>query len=143
MPWVHAETLQPVAPMKAFPGLTEQPWQLMITEVPGLSMSETGEPAFSFDRRVIDDMPAEFAGIPAWIAHPTFMCINLVDSTIYYVAFPDGPDKMTLILRLMVPKDAAEKYFAGDPEIAAQVEQYAEGVPPFILEDNKICELQH
>lgn len=145
VPWVHAETFQPVAPMKGwvcFPDLTEQPWQLFVGQFPELSFSDTAEPLFPFDPR-INDISDDFKGMPIWLGYPTFMCINAVDSTIYYVAYPDGPEKMTLILRLMVHKDIAQKYFDGDPEIAPQVQQYGTNTEIFIAEDNKISEVQH
>lgn len=145
VPWVHAETFQEITPMKCwafFPDLTDQPWQLFVGQVPEISMSDTGEALFPFNPE-LKNLPDEFAGMPIWLGHPTFMCINAVDSTVYYVAYPDGPEKTTIILRLMVPGEVAQKYFDGDPEIVPQVQQYARNTEIFIDEDNKIGELQH
>jgi len=144
LPWVHAETFQAVAPMKGwkdFPDFTTQPWEIMIGQYPEMAMSDSGKPLFPFNPELLN-LPIEYQGMPIWLAYPTFMCIPSIDATVYYVAFPDGPEKTRIMLRLCVPGETAERYHAGDPEIVPQVEQYARNTEAFIAEDNVICEMQ-
>jgi hypothetical protein len=80
--------------------------------------------------------------MPVWCAFPTFMCLPAVDATLYYVAFPDGPEKTTVMMRLCLPNEVADAYDAGDPAIVPKVEEYVKNADEFIAEDNHICEVQ-
>jgi hypothetical protein len=87
-------------------------------------------------------MPPEYDGMPIWLTYPTFMVIPIVDCMIYYVAYPRGPEHCDVSLRLCLPAEAAEKLAAGDPKTVEAAEQYARNTETFILEDNKVCQMQ-
>lgn len=144
VPWVHGPTFQPVAPLKSWvdmPDITDQPWGLMVGQVPGLSMSDSGDALLGANPD-LTDIPVEYDGMPVWLGYPTLMMVIAVDCFVYYVAIPKGPEKCEVLLKLCVPKEAAEKYFAGDPEMVKTIEMYARNSETFILEDNRISALQ-
>lgn len=144
VPWVHAETFQPVTPLKDwhdFPDISDQPWSVMIGQTPGVSLSDNADALFPISPDLAD-MPPEFDGMPIWLVYPTFMVIPVVDCMIYYVAHPRGPERCDIKLRLCLPEEVAEKYWAGDPEIIEGAGQYARNTEAFILEDNKVTQMQ-
>jgi choline monooxygenase len=145
IPWVHPETFQLLTPMKnwaEYPDITEQPWAIMIGQNPGLSFSDTGDALFPVSPE-LSDLPVEYDGMPIWLAYPSMMVIPVVDALIYYVAFPEGPEKCRVILRLAVPAESAAAYAEGsDPEVIAAVEEYARNAEGFLAEDNKVCQQQ-
>ncbi|MEA2331014.1 MAG: hypothetical protein QOH58_1152 [Thermoleophilaceae bacterium] len=144
VPWVHAETFQPDVPMKDwvdFPDISDQPWDLQLAQLPLYTFSDSGQPLFPYNP-ALNDLPKDFAGLPVWCVYPSFMCLPAADATLYYVAFPDGPEKTTVMMRLCLPNDVADAYEAGDPDTVPKVEEYVRNSGEFILEDNRICELQ-
>lgn len=141
VPWVHKDTLNPVMPMKGwktFPEVTE-PWEMMWGEFPNLSWSEEGKALFP-EIETLDERNK--AGMPLFLVYPTFMCIPAVDCTFYYLAYPEGPEKMRLFLRFAFPRKTAELIKSGDPEAVAKAEEYYAGVDVFIPEDNVVSEKQ-
>jgi choline monooxygenase len=145
IPWIHPETFQLLTPLKhwiEFPELTEgQPWALMVGQNPGLTFSETGDALFPVTPDLKDLEPA-YDGMPIWLAYPTFMVIPTADAIVYYVAYPEGPEKTRIQLWLCLPEQAVEAWKAGDPEVTKAVEEYAGGCEMFIAEDNNVCEMQ-
>lgn len=145
VPWVHAETFQPVAPMKGwkdYPDLSTQPWAAMVGLFPGFSYSDTGEPKFSIAPATAD-LPPEYSGMPIWVAFPGFGILNSVDATLYFMILPDGgPERMELNVRLAIPREDAERVAAGDPAAVEAHEEYKRNVVAFVLEDNRIAEQQ-
>jgi phenylpropionate dioxygenase-like ring-hydroxylating dioxygenase large terminal subunit len=144
VPWVHPETFQETVPMKQwidFPDLSTQPWELQLARLREYTFSDSGRPLFPVDP-ALDGLPDDFAGLPVWCVYPSFMCLPAVDATLYYVAFPDAPEKTTVMMRLCLPDAVATAYEAGDPEIVPKVEEYVRNADQFIAEDNRICEIQ-
>jgi choline monooxygenase len=145
VPWVHPETFQAVTPMKGwreFPELPQgQPWDVMIGQFPGVSLSDTGEAMFPVTPETAE-LPPEHQGMPIWMSYPGFGVINAVDSSLYYLLHPTGPERFTLRVGLMLPAETARAYADGDPEVTAACEQYARNVPTFMAEDNQVTELQ-
>jgi choline monooxygenase len=144
VPWVHPTTFQETVPMKKwldFPEMSDQPWVLELAAEPEYTFSNDGKPLFPMSP-ALKDLPPEYAGMPVWCAFPTFMCLPAVDATLYYVAFPDGPEKTTVMMRLCLPNEVADAYDAGDPAIVPKVEEYVKNADEFIAEDNHICEVQ-
>jgi choline monooxygenase len=144
IPWVHPETFQLLTPMKSwaeYPEITDQPWAIMIGQNPGLSFSDSGDAMFPVAPGLAD-LPVEYDGMPIWLAYPTMMVIPTVDALIYYVAFPEGPEKCRVILRLCVPEESAKAYAEGHPETTKAVEEYARNAEGFLSEDNNICQQQ-
>jgi choline monooxygenase len=144
VPWVHPVTFQQVVPMKSwidFPDISTQPWELQLAQQPEYTFSTSGRPLFDVDP-ALKSLPTEYAGLPVWCVYPTFMCLPTVDCTLYYVAFPDGPEKTTVMMRLCFPDAVATAYEQGDPEIVGKVEEYVANADEFIAEDNHICEVQ-
>jgi phenylpropionate dioxygenase-like ring-hydroxylating dioxygenase large terminal subunit len=144
VPWVHAETFQPITPLKDwidYPDISDQPWAVMVGQTPGVSLSDTADALFPISPDLAD-MPPQYDGMPIWLVYPTFMVIPVVDCMIYYVAHPRGPERCDISLRLCLPAEIAEKFEAGDPATLEAAEQYARNTETFILEDNKVCQLQ-
>ncbi len=141
VPWVHADTFQPVAPMKGwkeFVDLSEQPWIVMVGQFPGLSMSDSGEPEFTV-APATRDLDPEFDGMPIALMYPNFGILNAVDSTLVYMMNPVGPDRLDLRIRLLLHREDAEAYFAGDPAAVEKAGAYARNTEAFVDEDNKIA----
>jgi nitrite reductase/ring-hydroxylating ferredoxin subunit len=146
LPWVHGETFQAITPMKGwtfFEDLTEQPWQVGIGQFPGVCIGDTGEPEFPYNKELLTKVPLEYQGMPIWLAFPLFGALNSLDATVWFAFFPDSAEKTRFIMGLMVERDIAERYFAGDPEIVPKVAMYARNSETFIAEDNGITETQH
>src|SRR5699024_8913895 len=104
VPWVHPITFQANTPLRIWKNmddLTDQDWVVMIGQKPVVSISNTGEPMLDIAEE-LSTMPDEFDGMPIWLVYPTFMCIPIADCMIYYVAYPRGPEKMELKLRLCI-----------------------------------------
>jgi choline monooxygenase len=144
VPWVHPVTFQEVVPMKQwkdFPHISDQPWVLELAQQRDYTFSDTGQPLFPV-RPELKNLPDEFAGLPVWCVFPTFMCLPAVDSTLYYVAYPDSPETTTVMMRLCMEDEVATAYEAGDPETVAKVDQYVRNCDDFIVEDHRICEVQ-
>jgi phenylpropionate dioxygenase-like ring-hydroxylating dioxygenase large terminal subunit len=146
IPWVHTETFQAVSPMKGwveFPDISEQPWIAMVGQFPGFSYSDTGDPLFPVTPETADLAP-EYSGMPIWVAYPSMGVLNSVDTTVYYVLLPDGPDHCYLRLGLAVAKESAEALARGDdPILQASREEYVRNIDSFLAEDNMISEQQH
>lgn len=146
IPWVHTETFQAVSPMKGwveFPDITEQPWILMVGQFPGFSMSNTGDALFPVNPALADLKP-EYSGVPIWVMYPSFGIFQTVDSCLYYVLLPEGPNKSHLRLGLCLPRESAEAFKRGDdPKVMEAAAEYAANVEAFLVEDNAICEKQH
>ncbi len=144
VPWVHAETFQPVTPLKDwkdFPDISDQPWAVMVGQTPGVSLSDSADALFPVSPDLAD-MDPEYDGMPIWLVYPTFMVIPVVDCMVYYVAYPRGPEHCEVKLRLCLPAEVVEKLRAEDPPTVEAAAQYARNVETFILEDNRVCELQ-
>jgi len=145
VPWVHPETFQPHAPMKGwseFPELSEQPWGVMIGQFPGISLSPTGQAQLPITP-TIAELPPEFDGMPICLYYPGFFVLPTLDSMVYYMILPTGPESCSLRIGLCVPRESAEAH-AKEPESKthALVEEYAAGIPDFVEEDNVISEMQ-
>jgi choline monooxygenase len=144
IPWVHPESFQLITPMKKwkeYPEITSNPWSIMIGQTPGLTFSDTGDALFPVSPG-LDNLPPEYDGMPIWLVFPTLMVIPVVDALIYYVAFPDGPERTRIILRLALHKDAAAAWAARDPQAYEAGEQYANNATFFLDEDNYISQEQ-
>lgn len=145
VPWVHPETFGLLTPLKrwvVFPDISEQSWALQIGQTPGLSWSDSGDALLPVSPE-LEGLPVEYDGMPVWLLFPTLMVLPTVDSLVYYVAFPEGPERTRVIVRLCVPPEAASEYFGeGDPDVVGAVEEYARNVKAFLDEDNRICQLQ-
>jgi len=146
VPWVHPETFELLTPLKRwveFPEITDQNWAVQIGQTPGLTFSDSGHALFAASPE-LEGLPVEFDGMPVWLVFPTLMVIPTVDALLYYVAFPEGPERMRVKAGLGIPPDAAAAYFAGeDPQVAKNVEEYLHNAQLFLEEDNKICTMQH
>jgi len=142
VPWVHAETLQPLTPMKRhveFPELpSDQQWDLVVAQSPGLSLSDSGDALFSVSERIQEISP-EYLGLPIWMCYPGFGVIPMLDCALYYSILPLGPERMELKIGLTLPRDAAEAYAAGDEHARRAADEYARNVESFVAEDNAIC----
>jgi phenylpropionate dioxygenase-like ring-hydroxylating dioxygenase large terminal subunit len=142
VPGVHAETFQPVAPLKGwkdYPELSDEPWAAMVGLFPGLSYSDTSEPRFTVAPATAD-IPPEYSGMPIWVMFPGFGILNSVDATLYYMMLPDGgPDRMQLKVRLALPREDAERIERGDPDAVEAHEEYKRNIYAFVLEDNEIA----
>jgi phenylpropionate dioxygenase-like ring-hydroxylating dioxygenase large terminal subunit len=145
VPWVHPETFELLTPLKRwveFPDITSQQWAIQIGQTPGLTFSDSGDALFEVSPE-LEGLPVEFDGMPVWLVFPTMMVIPTVDALVYYVAFPEGPERTRVIVRVGVPPESAAEYFKGeDPEIVSSVEEYVHNVELFLEEDNRICQLQ-
>jgi choline monooxygenase len=144
IPWVHAETFQPVTPMKGwveFPELTDQPWGVMIGQFPGFTLSDTGDALFPVTAD-LTNVDTAYHGMPIWLGYPCFGIVPMVDSALYFLMLPDGPEQMELHVRLCLHKDAAEAFAAGEPDAVKAAEEYACNTEYVVLEDNRICEAQ-
>jgi choline monooxygenase len=145
IPWVHPETFELLTPLKSwveFPEITTQPWAVQVGQTPGLTWSDNGEAQLPVTPE-LEGLPVEFDGMPVWLVFPTLMVLPSVDALVYYVAFPAGPERCRVIVRLCIPPDSAEAYAAGeDPELVSVVETYERNVKAFLDEDNRICRMQ-
>ena len=144
IPWVHAETFQPVTPMKGwveFPELTSQPWGVMVGQFPGFTLSDSGDALFPVTAD-LSEIDSAYHGMPIWLGYPCFGIVPMVDSALYFMMLPDGPEQMELHVRLCLHKDAVAACEAGDVEALNAQEEYARNTEYVVLEDNKICEAQ-
>jgi choline monooxygenase len=145
VPWVHPETFGLLTPLKrwvVFPEITDQQWALQIGQTPGLTFSNSGDALFDVSPQ-LEGLPVEFDGMPVWLVFPTLMVIPTVDALIYYVAFPEGPTRTRVIVRVAVPPGTAAEYVRGkDPEVIKAADEYAHNVKLFLDEDNRICRMQ-
>jgi phenylpropionate dioxygenase-like ring-hydroxylating dioxygenase large terminal subunit len=146
VPWVHPETFDLLTPLKRwieFPDITAQHWALQIGQTPGITFSDSGDALFTVSPD-LEGIDVEFDGMPVWLVFPTMMVIPTVDALLYYVAFPEGPERMRLRAALCVPPDVAAQYLeAQDADVLRNVEEYLRNVQLFLEEDNKICRMQH
>lgn len=145
VPWVHAETFQPVAPMKGwieFPDLSDQPWAVMVGQFPGITLSTSGDALLPITPSIAE-LPPEFDGMPICLYYPGFIVLPMLDSLIYYMVLPTGPETCQLRAALCVPRESAAAHAKGPGSAAYDaVEEYAGNVGPFVDEDNKIAEMQ-
>lgn len=145
VPWVHAETFQPITPMKGwieFPDISDQPWILMVGQFPGFTLSDSGDALLPVTPTMAD-VPPDFDGMPIWLSYPSFAVLPVLDCMLYYLMHPTGPERMALTICLCVPPAAAEAYKNGvEGPLKAGVEEYARNIPPFVDEDNKIAQMQ-
>jgi choline monooxygenase len=145
VPWVHPETFELLTPLKRwveFPDITAQQWAVQVGQTPGLSWSDTGEALLPVSPD-LEELPVEFDGMPVWLVFPNLMVIPTVDSLLYYVAFPEGPTRTRVMVRLAVPPESAAAYFEGaDLDVVRAVDEYERNVRAFLDEDNKICRMQ-
>jgi phenylpropionate dioxygenase-like ring-hydroxylating dioxygenase large terminal subunit len=142
---VHPETFGLLTPLKrwvVFPDITDQQWAVQIGQTPGLTFSDSGDALFDVSPE-LEGLPVEFDGMPVWLVFPTLMVIPTVDALVYYVAFPEGPTRTRVIVRVAVPPGAAAEYVRGeDPEVIRAADEYAHNVKLFLDEDNRICRMQ-
>ena len=145
VPWVHPETFELLTPLKRwveFPDITSQDWAVQVGQTPGLTWSDDGEAQLPVSPE-LEGLPVEFDGMPVWLVFPTLMVLPTVDALVYYVAFPEGPTRSRVIVRLCVPAEAADAYFRGeDQAVVTVVEEYVRNVRAFLEEDNRICRMQ-
>lgn len=141
VPWVHADTLQPLTPMKRhveFPDLSDQQWDLVVAQSPGLTLSDDGDANFAVSERIQEISP-EYLGLPIWMCYPSFGVIPMLDCTLYYSLLPLGPERTELRIGMTLPREAAEAFAAGDEETCRVAAEYARNVESFVAEDNAIC----